>query len=130
MGAAGPERIGNSSNFDGGVPRTPAVSESDIGEKNLGCVESLERVTPPCNVGRRLAWGNVQFAENLGVDGDKPFIVPERADLPQADFWPQTFRGSTSRLHLRDVLRSKKYSWSASEFGSTNIQRSRSFLGY
>src|SRR5215472_2829444 len=36
-GQQGPERIGNSGNFDGGVPRTPAVSESAIGEKNLRC---------------------------------------------------------------------------------------------
>src|SRR5215469_6247502 len=39
-GAAGLKRIGNSGHFDGGVPRTPAVSESAIGEKNLGCGSS------------------------------------------------------------------------------------------
>ena len=91
MRQQGLKRIGNSGNFDGGVPRTPAVSESDIGEKNRGCVESLERVTSRCNVGRRLAWGNVQFAENSGVDGDKPFIVLTGPISRKPTFGPRPF---------------------------------------
>jgi hypothetical protein len=37
-------------------------------------VQSLERVTRPCNVGRRLAWGNFQFVEKPGVTEVPPTI--------------------------------------------------------